>query len=157
MPEPLETVYDHLLSQADEDADPVEPTPVEIDQIQQDPRKVTLYCECGLDAVYTFKAAKRLLGLCSSSACMKKALPRLEEWAKVAQSKSFEILENDDPEPPKPKPTAREEIRKFQREHGLSETGLLDLEVAKALRQAGRGGMITIWLDRLAEETNGSV
>lgn len=157
MAEPLETIYDHLLSQADEDVDPVEPTPVEIDQIQQDPRKVTLYCECGQDAVYTFKAAKRLLGLCPSSACMKKALPRLEEWAKVAQSKSFEILENEDPEPPKPKILAREEVRLFQKEHGLAQTGLLDLEVAKALRQAGRSGMITIWLEKLAEESNESV
>jgi hypothetical protein len=152
-----ETVYDHLLSQADEDADPVEPTPIEIDQIQQDPRKVTLYCECGQDAVYTFKAAKRLLGLCPSSACMKKALPRLEEWAKIAQSKSFEILENDDPEPPKPKLSAREEILAFQREHGLSETGDLNRESLLALRQAGRGGMIPIWLEKLAEESNGSV
>lgn len=158
MPEPLETVYDHILSQADEDADPVEPTPVGIDQIQQDPRKVTLYCDCGQDAVYTFKAAKRLMGLCTSSACMKKALPRLEEWAKSSQSKSWELLEKDDMAPaPKPKLSATEEIKEFQKEHGLSMTGELNLETVNSLRLVGRGGMIPVWLERLAEESNETV
>jgi hypothetical protein len=151
-----ETVYDHLLSQADEDVDLSAPaTQIEIDCIQQDPRKVTLYCDCGQDAVYSFKAAKRLLGCCSSSACMKKALPQLEGWAERAQSKTFELLESDDEPPPKPRLTVGEEIRAFQREHGLPQTGELNKSDLEALRRVGRGGMIPVWLERLAEETNG--
>lgn len=154
-----ETVYERLLdgpSVVEEEGTPPEPARVEIDAIDLDPRKITLYCSCGEKATYNFRTAKRVLPLCCSSACMRKALPKLEEWAKAAKSRSWDLLtEGDVLEKPEPKPTARQEIQQFQREVGLSDDGLLGAQTCQALQDAGRGGMIPIWRSRLLEESSG--
>jgi hypothetical protein len=152
-----ETVYERILeggTTVDEEIVQTTPVPIEIDRIQEDPRKITLYCDCGQEAVYRFRAAKRVMPLCSSSGCLKKALPRLEEWVKSALSKSWELLSGEDilTQPKPPKLTAKEEILAFQREQGLSEDGIVGEETKEALRRVGREGMIPIWRDRLLEE-----
>jgi len=152
-----ETVYDRILeggTSVNEDEIGAEPVSIEITQIQQDPRKVTLWCDCGHEAVYAFKAAKRVVPLCSSSECLRKALPKLEEWVKVAKSKSWDLLSetNDILDPPKPKLKAKEEIEIFQKEQGLAQDGILGASTEEQLRQVGRGGMIPIWREKLKEE-----
>ena len=152
-----ETVYDRILeggTSLNEDDIPAEPVSIEISQIQQDPRKVTLWCDCGHEAIYAFKAAKRVVPLCSSSGCFRKALPKVEEWVKVAKSKSWALLSepNDILDPPKPKLKAKQEISNFQEEQGLIPDGLLGRATEERLREVGRGGMIPIWREKLKEE-----
>jgi hypothetical protein len=154
-----ETVYDRILeggTSVDGDDVPAEPVSIEITQLQQDPRKVTLWCDCGHEAVYAFKAAKRVVPLCSSSGCLRKALPKLEEWVKVAKSKSWALLSetNDILDPPKPKLKAKDEIRIFQQEQGIPTDGILGSQTEERLRDVGRGGMIPIWREKLKEEAD---
>ena len=154
-----ETVYERILeggTSLDEEIVQTAPVPIEIDRILEDPRKVTLYCDCGQEAIYRFRAAKRVIPLCSSSGCMKKALPRLEEWVKSALSKSWELLSGEDilTQPKPRKSTAKEEIRAFQREQGLPDDGIVGEKTKEALRRVGREGMLSIWRDRLLEETD---
>lgn len=149
---PKATAYDRLL--ADEvipgEKPKIPATTIEIDILDRDPRKVSLTCDtCGTDAIYAFKAAKRLLGCCGSSGCMKPILPKLEQWAIEAQSKSWGLLADDDLIPEKPQLSAREEILEFQKTQKLPETGDLDTSTEEALRKTGRVGMISIWRSRL--------
>lgn len=152
-----EGVYEVLLEDTiiEDNSDVlVEPAPISIEVIEDDPRKISMRCECGQSAVYKFSAAKRILGLCSSSECMKRALSHLERWNTAAKSRSLNLLENDILEgSPKPtRKTARREIRDYQRSVGLPEDGILSPVTKESLRRAGRSGMISVWEVRLREE-----
>lgn len=157
-PEPEKvTAYDRLLKDevVDTEETRIPPTTIEIGLIEEDPRKVSMTCEgCGKPAVYTLKAAKRILGCCESTGCLKPLIPKIEQWAHEAQSKSWDLLSDDSMIPEKPKLTLREEIRKFQKEQGIPETGELTSETEAALRKCGRVGMISIWRNKLREENS---
>jgi murein L,D-transpeptidase YcbB/YkuD len=151
-----ETVYSLLIGDGlaveVRDDSPVDPAPIEIEDNEKDPRKVTLYCSCGQEAAYKFKAAKRVLGLCSSSACMRQALETLERWSKAAKSRTWDLIsEQDVLDPPAPKLSVKEEIQGFQLDHNLIQDGILGPATREALRQAGRSGMIQVWEKRLQE------
>lgn len=153
-----ESVYGLLLDDEvveDCDSQPITPTSIEIEQIAKDPRRVTLHCTCGAEAIYTFKGAKRVLGVCASSDCMKQGLEQLERFAHIAKGKGWDLISGEDilertPQPP-PKPV-RQQIRDFQEAEGLEPDGILDPRTCAALRAKGRSGMVEIWTQKLQEE-----
>ena len=155
MPEVYDLLLDGIEIDDQDDAwSPLEPTPIELDRVEVDPRKITLACACGAQAIYRLRAAKRLAGVCSSSKCLRSALDQAERWARLAKAKGWEMIaETDVLDPPRPRLTAREEIALYQKRAGIRpEDGELGPETILHLRANGRGGMITVWQARLAEE-----
>ena len=131
------------------------PTTVRIGVISEDPRKVSLICECGNVASYSLKAVHRVLGACENSGCLKKALEKIEGWAYLAQNKTWGIVQEDSAlETPKPRLSIQEEIRIFQRAQRLDPSGTVDEATEAALRKEGREGMIPVWKSRLLEEVD---
>lgn len=136
---------------------PIQPTQVDVEHLAKDPRRVTIYCGgCGAPATFVLRGAKRVVGACELSSCMKQGIEQLERFAHLAKSKQWDIISKhdvvDNPYRSPPKKPVRQEIIEFQQAEGLTADGILGPRTSERLRAVGRAGMIPVWIERLKEE-----